>query len=124
MKLSFQNFVEEVTMDTPAIDREIRNARDETLKLTAPFQAMWKVTLFDLPLGVASETLRFFGRRMQAHGEHLASLNTCRTVPEIIDANSHFVRSFVDEYGQETNKIMQDVRGTMDELRSNVGKAA
>jgi len=111
-------------IDTSTIEREVKNTREETMKLSGPFQALLKVTFFDLPLSIASETLRFAGRRFQAQGDHLASLNACRTVPEIIDVQSHFVRSAVDAYGQETSKIMEDVRGTMTEMRSQFNKAA
>jgi len=38
-------------------------------------------------------------------------------VPEVMDVQSKFVRTAVDEYGTKTSKIMQDVRST-------VGKAA
>lgn len=111
-------------METSTIEREAKNARDETMRLSGPFQALWKVTFFDLPLSVASETLRFVGRRMQAHGDHIASLNSCRSVPEFIDAHSHFVRSVVDDYGQETSRFMEDVRGTMSDMRNQFNKAA
>ena len=108
-------------MDT-SIERGA-NVREETLKFSAPMQAFWRVTLFDVPLNVASETLRFLGRRMQAQGEHLASLNSCRSVPEFIEAQSQFVRGAMDAYGQETSKIMEDVRGTMGNVQNQVSDA-
>jgi hypothetical protein len=114
-----------------AIERGARNVREETLRLSAPMQAFWRATFFDVPLSFASETLRFVGSRLQAHGEHLASLNSCRSVPEFIDANSQYVRGAMDAYGQETTKLMEDVRGTMgkvqnqaEEVQSRVNKAA
>jgi hypothetical protein len=116
--------MEEVGMDTSTISRDIKNTQDETMKFAAPLQAMWKASLVDLPFGMVSETLRFFGHRLQAHGEYLASLNTCKSLPEVIDCQSHFVRITVDEYGQETNKLMQGVRGKITDMRSQIGKAA
>jgi hypothetical protein len=110
-------------MDTSTIERGATNVREETLRLSAPLQAFWRATFYDVPLSVASETLRFFGQRLQAHGEHLASLNACRSVPEFIDANSQFVRGAMDAYGQETSKIMEDVRGTMGNVQNQVSEA-
>lgn len=110
-------------MDTSTIERQARNVREESLRLSAPLQAFWKATFFDVPFSIASQTLRFVGRRLQAQGEHLASLNACRSVPEFIDAHSQFVRGAVDAYGQETSKIMDDVRGTMGNVRNQVNDA-
>jgi hypothetical protein len=104
------------------IEREARNVREETMRLGAPLQALWRATLFDVPLSVASETLRFFGGRLQAQGEHLASLNACRSVPEIIDANSQFVRGAMDAYGRGASKLMEDVRGTMGKVETQVSE--
>jgi hypothetical protein len=111
-------------MDTSTIEREAKVARDDAMKLTAPLQTFWKMTFFDMPLAVASESMRFFGSRLQAHGDHLASLNSCRSVPEILDMQSHFVRHTVDVYGQETSKIIKDVRSTANEVQNQMSKAA
>jgi hypothetical protein len=107
-------------MDTSTIEREAKIARDDAMKLTAPLQTFWKMTFFDMPLAVASESMRFLGSRLQAHGEHLASLNSCRSVPEMLDMQSHFVRHTVDAYGRETSKIIKDVRSTANEVQNQV----
>jgi hypothetical protein len=111
-------------MDTSPIEHDTKTMQDAAIRLTAPFQTLWKVTLFDLPLAVLSESLRFTGRRLQAHADHLESLNSCQSVPEIIEAQSHFVRGAVSEFGQDTGKIMEDVRGTMNEAQDKFSKAA
>ncbi len=111
-------------MDMSTTEREAKIARDEAMKLTAPFQTFWKMTFFDMPLAVASESMRFFGSRLQAHGEHLASLNNCRSVPEMLDAQSHFVRDTVDVYGLKTSKIVKEVRGAANEVQNQKSKAA
>ena len=77
----------------------------ETMKFTNPFQMFWKATLFDIPLAIASESVRFYGRRLQSHGDYLANLNHCRSMPEMIEAHSHFIRKAVDVYGDEPSKM-------------------
>lgn len=87
--------------------------QDNLLQLSPALRGSWHKFCYDLPLTVASEWLRFFGQRLQAQGEFLANLRTCQTVPEVMDVQSRFVRTAVDEYGAKTSKIMEDVRSTM-----------
>ena len=42
-------------MDTSTTEREVKSARDDAMKLAAPFQAFWKMTFFDVPLAVCME---------------------------------------------------------------------
>lgn len=100
-------------MDEHVTGPETAQIQQDVLKVAVPFQAAWRNAFFDLPLAVYSEAVRFAGQRLQAQGEFLASLRSCRTVPEVIEAQSRFVRTAVDEYGAETSKIMEDVRATM-----------
>ena len=86
-------------------------------KLSQPLQLMWKSTFFDLPLVLMSESLRFAGSRLQAQGDYLSTLLSCRSVPEVVETQSEFVRKAVDEYGAEAGRIMED-------LRNNMSKAA
>ncbi len=110
--------------DKSAIERDTNTMQDEAVRLTAPFRTFWKVTFFDLPLTVLSESMRFAGRRLHAHADHFASLNSCQSVPEMIEAQAQFIRNAVAEFGQETGKIMEDVRGTMSEAQDQFSKAA
>jgi hypothetical protein len=87
------------------------------VKFNAPFALLWKSTFLDIPLTLMSESLRFAGTRLQAQGEYLATLISCRSVPEIVETQSEFVRKAVDDYGAETGRIMED-------LRTNISKAA
>jgi hypothetical protein len=96
-------------MDMPTMER----AREETMKLAAPFQMLWKTTLFDIPLAVASESVRLYERCLRA-----------QNVPEMIEAHSHFIRKTVATYGHETSKIMENVRGTVNEAQNQMTKAA
>jgi len=102
--------VEDINMDTPAIGPEAINMQDRLLKAAAPFQSAWQHAFFELPLAIVSETLRFAARRLQAQADFIAGLETCQTVPEVIDAQSRFVRTAVGDYGTETSRIIDDVR--------------
>jgi hypothetical protein len=97
-------------MDDQTIGSESAHVQEDMLKMAAPLQSAWHNACFDLPLAMLSEAIRFAGQRLQAQGEFLASLKTCRTVPEVLEAQSAFVRTAVDDYGAETSKIMEDVR--------------
>ena len=87
------------------------------LKFNLPVQLMWKSTFLEMPLTLASESLRFAGSRLQAQADYLSSLLNCRSVPEVVETQSEFVRKAVDEYGAEAGRIMED-------LRANISKAA
>ncbi len=100
-------------MDEHMTGQETTQIQEDVLKAAVPFQTAWRKAFFDLPLAVYSEAIRFAGQKLQAQGDFLASLRACRTVPEVMDAQSRFVRAAVDEYGAETSKIMEDVRTTM-----------
>lgn len=87
--------------------------QEEMMNMALPLQNAWRKLCFDLPFVVLSEGLRFAGHRLQAQSEFVASLGSCRTVPEVMEVQSQFVRRAVDEYGSETSRIMDDVRSTM-----------
>jgi len=95
------------------MDEQTYEAQENFLHISPAIRGSWQKFYYDLPLTVASEWLRFFGQRLQAQGEFLANLRTCQTVPEVMDVQSKFVRTAVDEYGAKTSKIMEDVRSTM-----------
>ncbi len=104
-------------MDAPMFGPEARNVQDNFVKAAAPFQAAWQSTWFELPLSTIAEILAFTARRFQAQSDFIAGLETCHSVPEVIDAQARFVRTAVGDYGSETSKIMSD-------MRKNVSKAA
>jgi hypothetical protein len=87
------------------------------LKFLLPIQTMWKSAFFEVPITLMSDSLRFAGARLQAQGDYIASLLNCRSVPEIVETQSEFVRKSVDVYGAEAGRIMED-------LRANIAKAA
>lgn len=100
-------------MDDATMRPEAARLEANVLKAALPFQAMWGKSWFDLPLLVFSESLRFWGQRLQAQGEFLGSLRSCRTVPDVMEAQSKFARTVVNDYGAETNKIMDDIRASV-----------
>jgi hypothetical protein len=100
-------------MNDPMMAQETKQLQQEALAAAAPLQAALRKALFDLPLTMFSESIRFVGQRMQAHSDFLEHLRTCQSVPEVIEAQSIFVRETVDQYGAETNKIVSEVRETM-----------
>jgi len=76
--------------------------------------ALWSASVLHLPLTVASETLRFTARRLQAQADHLATVNRCANVPEFMEAQTQFIRKASDDYGVETGRIMQEVRAVIE----------
>lgn len=111
-------------MNASEFERNTKSLQDDAVRLAAPFQNFWKVTVVDLPLSVLSASMRFAGNRLHAHADHLTRLNSCQSIPEMIDTHSQYVRSSVNEFGQHVDRIKDDVRGTMNTAQSDFGKAA
>jgi len=84
---------------------------DSGTKFNAPFELL--LTSLKLPLTLTSDSLRFAGARLDAQGEYLASLAGCRTVPEVVEAQSEFVRKAVGDYTNQAGQIVEDVRTIM-----------
>lgn len=87
--------------------------QDEALQMAAPLQNAWRKACVDLPLAMLSESLHFFSHRLEAQSQFIASLTSCKTMPEMIEVQSQFMRTAVNDYGSETSKIMDDMRSTM-----------
>ncbi len=87
------------------------------MKAAAPFQVAWQTTWFELPFAMMAEVLRFTARRLQAQSDFIAGLETCHSFPEVVDAQSRFMRSAVGDYGSQTSKIIND-------MNKNISKAA
>lgn len=100
-------------MDAPVLGPETRNVQDNLIKATAPFQTAWQIAFFEIPFAMLAEALRFAARRLQAQSDFIAGLETCHSVPEVIDAQSCFVRSAVGDYGSQTSKMISDMRKTV-----------
>lgn len=101
-------------MDMHTMGSESGQAQEDILQTVAPLLAAWQKACFDLPLAVLAETLRFAGQRLQAHGDFLANLRSCRSVPDIVDAQSEFMRAAADDYGTQTGEIIDDIRLNVD----------
>ncbi|QAY94475.1 hypothetical protein CWB41_00905 [Methylovirgula ligni] len=96
-------------METQAIGSEIHNAQNKFLAAASPFQEVWRQTLVEWPVVVASESLRFAAHRLRAHSDYFGKLQSCGSVPEIIEVHSSFVRGAFDDYGAEASKVIKDV---------------
>jgi hypothetical protein len=105
--------VEDINMNAPSLGPEARNAQDNFVNATAPLQSAWQRAFFELPLAFFAEALRFAARRLEAQSDFFAGLETCQTLPDVIDAQSRFVRGAVGDYGSETSKIISDIRDTV-----------
>jgi hypothetical protein len=99
-------------MDAPTPRPEVRDAQESLLNAT-PFQSAWQSAFVELPFAFAAEVLRFTAQRLQAQSDFFAGLETCHTVPEVMDAQSRFVRNAVGDYGSQTSKIISDIRDTV-----------
>jgi Phasin protein len=104
---------EETTMSEQIVGFGGIPSQEEALQMAAPLQTAWRKSCIDLPLTVLSETLHFFGQRLEAQSQLVASLTSCKSMPEMIEVQSQFMRTAVNDYGSETSKIMGDVRSTM-----------
>jgi hypothetical protein len=100
-------------MDEQTMRSQSEQFQREASKVAAPLQAAWRKVYFDLPLTMVSEVMRFAGQRLQAQGEFLANLKTCHTVPDLMEVQSDFMRTAVDDYGVETSRLMNDVRSSV-----------
>jgi hypothetical protein len=105
--------LEETTMSEQIVGFGGMSSQDEALQMAAPLQNAWRKACVDLPLTVLSETLHFLGHRLEAQSQLVASLTSCKSMPEMIEVQSRFVRTAVNDYSSETSRIMDDVRSTM-----------
>lgn len=88
-------------------------AEENVFKASTAMQASWQKLCYDLPLTAVLEWLRFASQRLHAQSEFVASLRTCQSMPQVMEAQSKFVRGAVEDYGVETSKFMEDVRSAM-----------
>ena len=100
-------------MDEQAIRSRSDDPREEALRMATPLRMAWHKIYFDLPLAMWSEAMRFAGQGLQAQGEFFSGLRMCRSVPDMIETQSTFMRAAVNDYGAETNSIASDVRSTV-----------
>lgn len=103
-------------MDEQSIRSRSEDPREEALRMAAPLRTAWHKMYFDLPLAMMSEAMRFAGQRLQAQGELFSGLRACRSVPDMIETQSTFVRTAVNDYGVETGKIANDVRSAVNKM--------
>ena len=104
---------EEKSMDVGSTAKQnAKDAQELFNKAVGPFQTFWRSAFFEIPMTVTSELMRFTAHRLEAQADYLKTFNRCASVPEIIDAQSHFVQKAADDYGVEMSRLMEDVRQT------------
>ena len=74
----------------------------------APLQEVWRQTWIEWPVALASESLRFAAHRLRTHSDFYGKLQSCGSVPELIEAHSDFMRGAFDDYGSEASKVIKD----------------
>jgi adenine deaminase len=95
-------------MDTQTFNAEAQNAQNQVLAATGPLQQVWRQTWIEWPVMIASESLRFTAHRLRAHSSYYDELQGCGSVPEFIEAHSHFMRKAFEDYGAEATKALKD----------------
>ena len=70
----------------------------------------WRMMVFDLPLRLTSETLRFTSRRLAAQAEHLSALSRCTSLTDAVNLQTAFVKQAVSAYEEETATLSHDVQ--------------
>lgn len=71
---------------------------------------LWRSMALDLPLSLTAESMRFAGRRLEAHAEHWKALACCASVSEAIELQSGFVARTVSDYQTEADLMSRDVQ--------------
>ena len=79
----------------------------------APFAAAYKAYFFDLPLTMTSETLRFAGHRLDEQARLLSKLSGCKTLSEVAEAQSDFLKDAVGEYRKEADTLVHRAKETV-----------
>ncbi|MBO0733466.1 MAG: hypothetical protein J2P49_03955 [Methylocapsa sp.] len=83
------------------------------LKGAEPIVSLWRRTLVDLPATIVADTLNFAAQRLQSRRDYLASVQSCSSVPEMVDLNAKFMCQAVNDYGAEAERLMEDMRTTL-----------
>ncbi len=95
-------------METQAISSEIQNVQNKFFSAATPLQDVWRQTWIEWPVALASESLRFAAHRMRAHSDFYGKIQSCGSVPELLEAHSTFMRGAFNDYGTEATKVIKD----------------
>jgi|SRR6516165_9598117 hypothetical protein len=87
------------------------------LDATGSVQEWWKTTFLDVPTHVTSELMRFAARRCEAQAEFVLGLNRCKTIPDLVNAQTTFLREAVDDFSTEPGRMLECLRSETAVLR-------
>jgi hypothetical protein len=65
----------------------------------------WRTFAVDLPLHLATETIRFTGHRLQTQADHLAALAACRSLQAAVELQAGFLTKSVADYQAEAKTL-------------------
>lgn len=84
-------------------------SRSDPAEAIATGLGTWRALTIDLPLRLASESMRFTSRRLQAQADHLAALAGCGSLEGAFALNAEFLSKGVSDYKNEANTLSHDV---------------
>ena len=86
-----------------------RDRSEELALLVAPFANLWKVLFYDLPTTMGTEITKFAAHRLRAQAELLSRLKRCKTVGDVIEAQTDFLQDSALSYTDEADRLVDDV---------------
>lgn len=85
-------------------------AADQLTKLSQnPFAVMWRTAFFDLPLALLSQSLRISARGLEAELEYFHNVHNCKTMPEMVVAQSAFIQKATGDIGEEASRFLGEM---------------
>lgn len=69
----------------------------------------WRAFAVDLPLRIATETVRFTGCRLQAQADHLAALTRCGSLKDAFELQTAFLTRSIADYQAEARTLSHEV---------------
>ena len=70
----------------------------------------WRTTLLDVPSNLTSEVMWFTARRCEAQADYFNELNHCRTIPDLLNKQTAFIRKAMDDWSAEPGRVLACLR--------------
>jgi hypothetical protein len=80
------------------------------LDATGAMPTLWRTMLLDVPSNVTSELMRFSARRCEAQADYFNELNHCRTIPDLLNTQTTFLRNAADDCSAEPGRLLDCFR--------------
>jgi hypothetical protein len=77
-----------------------------------PTVEAFKTYFFDLPMAMANEALRFAAHRLEEQAKLASAASSCKTPFELVEAQSAFVRSTVNDYQKKAEMFVHQTQKT------------